>query len=248
MSRARAARGVGQCARALVIGSGGEGGQRDDGGTGPHPQLRARALGGGRRGGSAAAQSGHRGGPGHRFDARRRSRCGAPSRPRGGRQEPAPAGICRAGAGAQGTGRAHPRAPRRAARDRHAQRRQHQGRREVRRRRREQLAAFLCRAGRHPGRRRRAGGRRRGGALAQHAALGPACLAAAARRRRADQRLQLPGLGARREARLRLPGRHAGGGQAGDPDRAARLPHRRAVRGERPAAGGELELPGRPGG
>ena len=58
----------------------------------------------------------------------------------------------------------------------------------------------------------------------------PAHLHSAARRGRAGQRVQLPGVGAVGEARARVPGGRAVGGQAGQPDG---VPHRAAGRADR---------------
>ena len=128
------------------------------------------------------------------------------------------------------------------------QRRQHQGRRQVRRRRRERHAGLL-RQPRPRARRRPLPSRRRDGAARpRHAVRRPPRVGAAPRRRGARQRLQLPGLGVRREGGVRAARRHAGGGQAGDADGARRLAHRAAVRRGRGAAGGELDLPRRAGG
>ena len=76
-----------------------------------------------------------------------------------------------------------------------------------------------------PARRRRADPGRPHRADGRPARLGPA-----PRRRRPHQRVQLPGLGAVREARVRAARRHAGDRQAGHRDGAGRPPARRAVR------------------
>ena len=79
--------------------------------------------------------------------------------------------------------------------------------------------------------------RRRGGPARAHAALPrPARVGAAPRRGGPHQRLQLPGLGPRREGRVRAARRHAGGQQARDQLRPRRPPdHGAPGRREEPA-------------
>ena len=112
------------------------------------------------------------------------------------------------------------RAQGRALRDLGAHRRD-QGRLVGRHRRRHRRAVLVLGQGptrdaERPGVRRRP----RRAALEGRLVPRPAHLHAAARRRRADQRVQLPGVGLAREVRTRVPRRHAHARQARDADRA----------------------------
>ena len=135
---------------------------------------------------------------------------------------------------------------RRAARPRHRERRQHALRRQVRRRRRDRHAARLRRA-RHA----RSATRRflvdgEGIQLGRSARFhGQHICGAAPRRRGAHQRVQLPGLGLRREGGGRAARRHAGDHQAGHQLGAGRAPHHGDRRRDEAPARGRAVAPRR---
>ena len=151
---------------------------------------------------------------------RPRPRRGAGVRAHGRAAEPRRAHLPPARGAAQAVrARAH-RAQGRALRDLGAHRRD-EGRLVGRHRRRHRRALLVlgqgpARDAERPGLRRRP----RGAALEGRLIPRPAHLHAAARRGRADQRVQLPGVGVAREVRTRVPRRHADARQARDADRA----------------------------
>ena len=195
-----------------------------------------------RRRGRAAQRRGHRrrGRPGVLDGAQLRR--GARLRPPGRRPGAAGADVPPARRAAQGRRFAAAREPRRAVRAVGPHRR-HPRRFQVRHRRRLRRAARLRQQGqaRTAQRVRLRRGRRRAAEQGRHVRRA-AHPDAAARRRRADQRVQLPGVGAAGEVRAGVPRGRPVAGQAGQPDR---LPHRadgRADRRVRAAARGHAAV------